>query len=269
MDPMGRQGRKSVEWLARLGHGARGLVYLMVGGLAALAALGTGGQVSGSKGALRTFLSEPLGWVWVALIGLGLLFFALWRVLQATTDADCGDTSQSKSVGARIVYGVSALIYLGLAWWAVNVALGWAGGGGDDGAKGWTAWLMSQPFGAWLVMAAGIAIAVAGFFFYWKAWSEDFSDGLVGTDADHWLGLMGRCGFAARGLVFNIIGVLLIIAGLQSDPSQAEGLGGALRQLQTQAFGWIFLGLTAAGLAAFGIYNLAQAAYGQIQAPRP
>ena len=269
MESMERRGRKSVEWLARLGYGARGLVYLMVGGLAALAALGTGGQVSGSKGALRTFLSEPLGWVWLALIGLGLLFFALWRVLQATTDADCGEKSEAKSVGARLNYGVSALIYLGLASWAVNSALGWAGGGGDDGAKSWTAWLMTQPFGSWLVMAVGIAIIGAGFLFYWKAWSEDFSDDLVGTDADHWLGLMGRWGFAARGLVFNTIGVLLIIAALHFDPSQAKGLGGALRQLQTEALGWILLGVTAAGLAAFGVYNLAQAAYGRIQAPLP
>jgi len=84
------QNSQAIELLARFGYGARGLVYLMVGFLAILAALGGSGQVTGSKGALFTFLSQPLGWIWLGLIGFGLLCFAIWRSLQAVTDADCG-----------------------------------------------------------------------------------------------------------------------------------------------------------------------------------
>lgn len=268
MNAMGAKTRDWLETLARLGYAARGLVYIMVGGLAAIAAIGSGGSVTGSKGALQTFMGEPLGWVFLGLLGLGLLLFALWRLLQATTDADCGSNSGSKKVVRRITAAVSGIVYLGLAWWAVSLALGFASSGGGDGsgAKGWTAWLLSQPFGAWLVAAAGIAIAGAGIRFAWKAFTEDFSEDLRGEPSS-WLGTLGTVGFAARGVVFVLIGIFLIVAGYQSDPSNAEGLGGALRSLQEQPYGWILLGLTALGLVAFGAFNFARGIYGKIHMP--
>lgn len=270
MNVTGAKTRDWLETLARLGYAARGLVYIMVGGLAAIAAIGSGGAVTGSKGALQSFMGEPLGWVFLGLVGFGLLLFALWRILQATTDADCGDMSGSKAITKRVTAIVSGIVYLGLAWWAVSLAFGFAssGGGGDSGAKGWTAWLLSQPFGAWLVAAAGIVIAGAGIRFAWLAFTEDFSEDLRGEPSP-WLGTLGTVGFAARGVVFVLIGIFLIVAGYQSDPSDAEGLGGALRSLQQQPYGWILLGVTALGLVAFGAFNLARGMYGKIYMPKP
>jgi Domain of Unknown Function (DUF1206) len=252
--------------LARFGYGARGLVYLLIAWLAVLAALGSRGAATGSKGALRTFLSEPLGWFWLGLVALGLLSFALWSLLQATTNADSGDVSASKTSLARILHLISSIFYLGLAWWALNLALGWAGGNYDSGAKGWTAWLLGKPFGSWLVIAAGAAVVCTGLVFCWRAWYDDISEDLR-DEARDWLEVFGRVGYAARGLVFNLIGIFLIIAGLQSDPSEAEGLGGALRSLQQQPYGWMVLGLTAVGLGAFGAFNIALAFYGRIRLP--
>lgn len=261
-----------LETMARLGYGARGLVYVMVGWLAALAAFGSGGQVTGSKGALQSFLSEPWGWVWLGVVGLGLLFFAFWRILEATTDADRGDQSGSKPIGTRMIRGVSALLYLGLAAWAISAAFGFASssGNGDSGAKGWTAWLLGQPFGPWLVMILGAVIGAVGIYFFWKGVKGDFGEDLdkdLPQEPSAWLGTLGTVGYIARGIVFVLIGIFLIVAGYQSDPSEAEGLGGALRSLQQQPYGWILLGLTALGLAAFGAFNIAQGVCGRIQVP--
>ncbi|MFD0986569.1 DUF1206 domain-containing protein [Methyloligella solikamskensis] len=269
MDASDAKPSNMLETMARLGYSARGLTYLMVGGLAALAAMGSGGDVTGSKGALQSFLSQPMGWVFLGIVGVGLLFFAAWRILQATTDADCGDMSGSKAVTKRAICVVSGLVYFGLGWWAITLALGFASGGsGDSGAKGWTAWLLSQPFGPWLVAAAGITIAGVGVRYAWKAFNEDFSEDLRG-EPSAWLGTLGTVGYAARSIVFVLIGIFLMVAGYQSDPSNAEGLGGALRSLQEQPYGWILLGLTALGLAAFGAFNLSRGIYGKIHMSEP
>jgi hypothetical protein len=54
---------KAYEWLARAGYAAEGCVYVIMGGLAVLAALGAGGRVTGAKGALVALLSQPFGFV--------------------------------------------------------------------------------------------------------------------------------------------------------------------------------------------------------------
>ena len=51
------------EKLARLGYVARGAVYLIIGGLAFLAAIGSGGRATDSKGALQALLEAPFGGV--------------------------------------------------------------------------------------------------------------------------------------------------------------------------------------------------------------
>jgi H+/Cl- antiporter ClcA len=78
---------------------------------------------------------------------------------------------------------------------------------------------------------------------------------------------MGRLGFAARGIVFLVIGGFLVAAAIHSRASQARGLGGALDALAAQPFGWILLAVTAAGLFAFGAFSMVEARYRHIDAP--
>jgi hypothetical protein len=77
----GTAGR--IAWIARSGYVARGVVYLIVGGLAVLAALGSGGETTDSKGALRTIIQQPFGQVLLGLVALGLVSYAVWRLVQA------------------------------------------------------------------------------------------------------------------------------------------------------------------------------------------
>jgi hypothetical protein len=44
--------------LARCGYAAKGVVYLIVGGIAAKVAIGAGGAVTDQKGALQTILEQ-------------------------------------------------------------------------------------------------------------------------------------------------------------------------------------------------------------------
>ena len=115
--------RNPVETFARLGYGARGVVYCLVGALALLAAIGSGGQTGGSRSALQTVLAQPFGKFWLILIALGLFGFCAWRILEALTDADHRG-SDMKGWGVRGAHLVSGIIYAGLALFALNLALG-------------------------------------------------------------------------------------------------------------------------------------------------
>ncbi|MEE1610660.1 DUF1206 domain-containing protein [Microvirga sp. CF3016] len=258
-----------VETLARLGYGARGVVYGLVGGLALLAAVGSGGQTGGSRSALQTLLSQPFGKLWLILIALGLFGFCAWRILEPLTDADHRG-SDMKGWGVRGAHLISGIIYAGLAISALNLALGRSSGGGgeDQTAQDWTAWLMSQPFGQWLVGLLGLAIAGTGLAFLWKACRGDVTERLaLPADKRDWIVALGRMGFAARGVVFLMIGGFLILAAIRASSSQVHGLGGALQALQQQPYGWVLLALTALGLFAFGLFGLIQARYRHIDAP--
>ena len=57
----GREAGPWIERLARLGYAAKGLVYVLVGFLALRTALGRGGEITDSEGALRTLLDQPFG----------------------------------------------------------------------------------------------------------------------------------------------------------------------------------------------------------------
>ncbi|MBB3017062.1 hypothetical protein FHR70_000102 [Microvirga lupini] len=261
--------RNPVETLARFGYGARGVVYGLVGALALLAAFGSGGQTGGSRSALQTLLSQPFGKVWLVLIAIGLFGFCAWRVLEALTDADKRG-SDLKGWAIRGAHLISGVIYAGLALFALNLALGrgQGGGGEDQAARDWTAWLMGQPFGQWLVGLVGLAIIGTGLAFIAKAWRGRVAERLsLPADKKGWICTVGRMGFAARGVVFLMIGGFLGLAALHASSSEVRGLGGALEALQGQPYGWVLLGLTALGLFAFGLFGLIQARYRHIDAP--
>jgi hypothetical protein len=235
-----RSRKPPLEMLARLGYGARGAVYGLVGGLALLAATGNGGGTEGSRGALQSLLAQPFGKVWLAAIALGLCGFAAWRVVEPLTDADRRGTSW-RALGQRAAHLVSGGIYGSLAVFALGLALGSGGSGAgeDRAAQDWTAFLLAQPFGRWLVGLIGAGVVAAGFAFLARGWRGDVTDYLALSPAHRrWAVPLGRLGFAARGVVFIVIGTFLALAALHSNSREVHGLGGALGSLQAQPYGW-------------------------------
>ena len=258
----------ALEHLARFGFGARGLVYCVVGGLALLAALGHGGAAGDSKSALRAVLGGPFGAVVVGLIALGLAGFALWRLVEGVTDADRRGTS-AKALAVRGAHLISAFVYAGLALTAGQLAFGIGrASAGGDGVQDWTAWLLRQPFGPWLVGLAAAGVAAAGLAYAKKAWTGDVTDRLsLPGDGERWAKPLGRFGYAARAVVFLIIAGFLASAAWTQGPSEAHGLSGAFAALRAQPYGWVLLAVVAAGHFAFGAFGLIQARYRHIDAP--
>jgi hypothetical protein len=80
----------------------------------------------------------------------------------------------------------------------------------------------------------------------------------VRSDAFRWL---ARAGFAARGIVYVIIGILAIKLALGSSGTSADQQG-ALRTIALQPFGKVLLILVAVGLGGYALWRLARALLG-------
>lgn len=262
-----RRARPWIDRLARFGYVAYGVVYLLVGVLAVHAAFSGAAEAAGQQGALRAVLFAPLGRVLLGIIALGLLAYAAWRLYEGIMDPE-NEGRDAKGIAKRADHVLNGLFHGALAFTAGQLALG-SGGGGGGSPDDWTATLMSQPFGRWLVVVAGAVIVGAGLYQFYKAYRADFRDefktGETILRQKRWTTYAGRLGFAARGVVFSVIGVFLIQASVQADPDEARGLGGALETLAHQPFGQYLLGAVALGLAAYGVFMFVVARYRRIE----
>ncbi len=258
-----------IEAAARIGYIAKGAVYTIIGVLAVQAALGSGGAITGSRGAIKSIADEPFGEVLLVLTAVGLLGYAVWRFIEAALDPR-NEGKDTKGVVKRVGYVISGALYLGLAFLAASIVFFGSGSGGGGASKEeWTARVLAQPFGQWLVGIAGVVTIGVGLYRFYKAYKASFmrkyDTGKMSAAQRRWIERAGRFGIAARAVVFCIIGVFLIVAALQSDASETRGLSGALQTLSEQPYGPYLLAVVAAGLIAYGVYCFSNARYREFE----
>lgn len=256
-----------IEKLARFGYATKGMVYGLIGLLAVMAAFGnSNGKTTDINGALRTIAAQPFGRFLLILVAVGLVGYVLWRFVEAIKDPD-HKGSDFKGIATRGGYILSGLIYASLAFNAALLAMGSndAGGGGGSTERTWTARVLSQPFGQWLIATLGALIIGLGLYMLYQAYKTKFQKKLNLAELDQKQEKLVinvcRFGIAARGVIFMMLGFFLIQAARQYDPSEVEGLDGALQTLARQPYGQFLLGVAAFGLVAYGIYMIVQARY--------
>lgn len=253
--------------LARAGYAARGFIYLVIGGLALDAAIGAGGDTTGSKGAIQQMVGEPWGQLIIALITAGLFGYAIWRTVQAIYDADDHGTG-GKALLIRAGLLGSAITHTSLAFYSLSLLMGAGSSSGGNSTSSWTAELLSKPYGQWLVGIAGAVVIGVGVAHAIKAWKTKFERYLVMTEKQMKIGRpVAIFGLVARGIVFMIIGGFLLTAAWQAQPEEARSMGETLNTLQQQPYGAWLLGITAIGLIAFGLYSIMEAFFRKIPKP--
>ena len=256
--------------LGRVGLAARGVVYLTIGSLTAMAGLGVGsGKITDQKDAVRALGRSPFGDVVLWIVAIGLASYVLWRFGQVLF-ARGHESDKLKRWGKRAAALGSGLAYAGLSASAFAQALGGGGGGkGDSTQQQGAAWLLAQPAGRWLVAGVGAVIAGVALAQFRRAYTASFTKHLRGGEMTHdqeqWARRAGRAGFAARGIAFALIAWFFAQAAMQHDASEAGGLGAALQMIAAQGSGRTLLAIVGAGLALFGAYSLVEARYRHIQ----
>lgn len=255
----------AIEWLMRSGYGARGAVYFLIGAIAVFAAI-NGGEAEGSSGALGYLVRQPLGEILLAIVAAGLFAYTLWRLTDAFLDLDDeGDDAEGYLSRAGQFMSGATHAFLGASAVAILFAgSSRQGGGGGNTAESWSATLMNEPFGRFVVGAAGIVTFAVGIYLFIKAWKSAHKDKIRNTPTTEKLEPVIRFGFAAHGGVLLIIGGLIAAAALTADPQKAAGLEEALSILESQAYGRVLLGLAGAGMVGFSIYCFIRAVYGVV-----
>lgn len=257
-----------VEKAARAGFAAKGVIYALVGGLAIASVVSASGSVGGGQNAVRTIGQQSFGQVLLVLIGIGLFCYALWRFIQAYFDPENAQADKGGTL-KRVGYVASGAVHALLGVAAFQMAFG--SGGQTGGQQTYLAKLIAvDTIGPILAVAAGIFILGFALYQLYKAATVSFTDelktGEMPGNTQKWVIRVARFGLAARGVVFILIGVGVTKAGLSANAAQAKGLGEALREIGSQPFGATLLVLTAAGLAAYGAYQMVLAKYRRIPA---
>ena len=80
---------------------------------------------------------------------------------------------------------------------------------------------------------------------------------------------LGKSGYAARGIVFVLIGLIILQAVFTVGAKQAQGFDGALAAMAHAPHGEILLGAVAMGLILFGVYSALCAKWNKIGTRRP
>jgi hypothetical protein len=227
-----------------LGLIAYGVVHLLIAWIALQLAWGKSSQEASQQGALKELAEQPLGGVLLWVVAVGLFALVVWRALELVW-GHLDAKKKLSSVGRAIVY-----LVLGIS--AVRVAVG-SGGSSTGSERTMTARLMEHGAGRVLVAAIGLAIIVIGVYQIYKAITKKFTEDLIGGVSDVTI-LLGRIGYASKGVAFVIVGALFGWAAIDYDPQKAGGLDTALHTVKDQPFGSVLLTILALGFAAFGFY---------------
>ena len=251
-------------FLARAGLTARGVIYILVGVVAVLVALGQSSREADQSGALQLLAGKSYGLVALWLLGIGFAAYSLWRL----SEAAFGVTGEPPGAGPRLKSLARSVIYAGLAYLTFEVISGTGSSqrqrqqdvtGHGHAAPG-------RPLGSGHRRAdcrhlrpgpghRGRPQEV-------HEVPADGGDEPRGCAA--WIKVLGVTGTIARGLVFALVGVLVVDAAVTHKASESGGIDKALLTLRNQPFGEFLMLVAALGLMVFGVYGLCEARWRKV-----
>jgi hypothetical protein len=253
----------TVRRIGRAGYVAYGVIHLLVAWVAVqLAFGGSGGKSADTSGAFAELGSSAIGKVLLVVLVLGLALLAVWKITEAVLGPDTGGSGR-RSVWTRIGSGGQAVVFAALAVSAGRFAFGGGSSSASSKQQGATTQLMGLPGGpVWVVLlglvvvGVGIGLVVYGLT---RKFAKKLDLGRLRVRTRRVVRGLGAVGYAAKGVAYGVVGVLLVVAGATYDPSKSRGLDGAIRTVAQQPYGKVLLVVVAAGIACFGVFCFVRA----------
>ncbi|WP_172806397.1 DUF1206 domain-containing protein [Aeromicrobium choanae] len=250
----------ALDYVARAGLVAFGVVHLMMGWLTLQLAFGDRENKADSTGAVRELAQQPFGEPIVWAVGIGMVLLAVWQAIEAAVGhrSDDGATRLRK----RLTSLGKVVLYVAIAATAFKVVTG-SSSSKKDGTASFSAKLMDLPLGQALVGLVALGIAAVGAYLIFKGLTERFlkdieaggASGRVGS-AYVWL---GKIGYVAKGVAVLGVAALFGYAAITHEPDKSGGIDEALLAVLDQPLGPVAIALVGVGFAAFGLFCFAWA----------
>jgi hypothetical protein len=242
-----------LDWIAKAGFVARGLVYVLFGTIALTARNRT---EDGQRAVFDALHDLPLGGVLLVAMALGLVAYGVFRLACGVLDIE-GKGSTPKGLAGRAAQVGSGLFHLAIAWTAAQFIDGASAHAGNRNSETAARTLLDLQFGdigQWSVaagcfFAAGLQVRKAFKGSHMKQCAADTPE-----IARH----IGRVGLITRGLIFAVIGWSFIRVADTDRPGEAQSAGAAVASLQGYPALYTAVAL---GLILFGVFSLLLARY--------
>jgi len=261
---------------ARVGWLAKGIVYLLAGGLALLIVTrsfgwsdaSTGGSEASPTGAIKEVAQSGGGPILLIALAIGMFLYAAWRVATAILPG----STDAEGAATRVGYLVSAVIYTTFGVTAISLArTPKANADGNQKVTDMTGRLMEHTAGRWLIGLVGVIVIGAGVYRIVKGLKADVTDDVdmsgMSAGRARWTRRLGAIGEVGRGIAIGTIGFFLLRAAITFDASEATGLDGALRRFAVNPWGVLLVALVGIGFVAYGVFCLGTFTRRRLQAP--
>lgn len=251
------EGAGGLNTFARLGFVARGIIYIVIGVIAFMLALGSARHEPDRAGAVEAIATKPFGFflLWVLVIGFAAL--AIWRFAQVALIRVDDDGHRLRALVYGIAYAIAFFSTL------MFVLHGRTPVSSDQTSRDISARLLSYNGGQVILIVAGLLILVAGVLMVLNGLRAEFTEhlrmGWMRRSTRDTVVRLGQAGYVARGVVVIGVGAAAVDAAMTYNSAKAKGIDGVLRAILGEPFGPFLLILVALGLIAFGLLSFYEA----------
>jgi hypothetical protein len=258
-----------VKKIARLGFYTKGFLFIVIGILAVMVAIGqSGGELADPTGALSRIAMLDFGRILLMIFIAGAVGHGFWNILRGAADVDNAGDKWPGIFKRCIAIGVG-IFYLWLAFSAFNILVTERVESGNGAVQKTIAQIfLALPLGAVLLFLIGVSTIGAGIHECYSGitgkYQENFRLFALGKNQLRLLNILGIFSFTARALIFCLVGYFFITAAINYNADEVIGIDGALAILARTYYGKTILFITAAGLVCHGVLSLYEARFRRI-----